>query len=117
MGHFLKPTKVTWIVFILLVIINIAGPFSVQFFSNVSPFVNWLTFDLPIYQFLGLWDWVADMGINVIAPSGAEFFDAPNMLGWVLIIVPFLITLMFHYLIASVISKWYYRRNILNSKF
>jgi len=49
-------------------------------------------------------------GIDVI--GGGGLFPSPNLLGWLAILFALLISLLVHYLIASVISKiWYMFKN------
>lgn len=103
MKEFLKPTKVTWIIFFILFFINvILGVLGILF-------VNWQIFIVPLFQIIWLYLFVPILiGIDVRRRVG--FIPTPNFLGWALIITGTLITLFIHYFFASLISKLHYRK-------
>jgi hypothetical protein len=104
---FLKPTKITWITFFVLIALN-SIPLIVWNAPSLKH-LNDLWIILPLSQIFGL-IWLSDViGIDARGPGGDLsniLFPIPNFLGWMLIIIGNLITLAIYYLIASVISKF-----------
>lgn len=104
--EFLKPTKVTWIAFAVILIINviffILGIFDI--------FDEWPLYQIPFFQIGWLYAffrWILD--IRVIGQSN-EFIATPNLLGWILIISGSLISFFLYYFTASLVSQYYYKK-------
>jgi len=96
MKKFLKPT---WIIFVILFILNI----PLYFLAAIQ---DWLSlWYANILQWLWLYALFGEIGFDVTSS-----YIWPNFLGWTLIILGSLITLIIYYVIASVISKYYNRQ-------
>ena len=104
MRNFLKPTKVTWITLIVLLVGN-----ALFFVLGLVTF-NWTLILIPLVQIGWLYDLFETLGIGVFDNSkSSEFIASPNFLGWALIIIGTLISLAAYYLIASYVSKRHYQ--------
>jgi len=112
MKTFLKPTKITWIAFVALLAFNVPV-FLVGLGFGIGRTI-WSLILVPLFQVGWLYNLFHWAGIDVRSPH--EFVDEPNFLGWILIVMGTLITLAVYYFIASLISKYYYRRKNMEYK-
>jgi len=120
MKNFLKPTKVTWIVFgILLVFMYLPvlvfldrfPPRDLIEILELGDTVYYLVFPAFVAYAL-LFNLFNSIGLPIEQNSANFLSTATNTFGLTLILGTQMIIL---YLIASAASKWYYRRNIPNS--
>ena len=100
MKNFLKPTKVTFVALVLVVVVNGVLLLLAVFYGVGAYFM--------ISQALWLYGIISQLGVDVIGTGG--YIPAPNFLGWTLIAIGTLTTLVIYYLLASLISKYYYQR-------
>ncbi len=101
MREFLKPTRVTWIIFAILLATN-AGLIVLGFLT-----FTWSLIGILLFQIGWLYASFNFLNIDVMGKS-SEFITAPNLLGWMLVIIGSLISLALYYFISSYISKNYY---------
>jgi len=93
MKEFLRPTKATWWVFVLVILaINLGIPVANTGLSSI-----------PLYEVFGLLWIFQEAGANVC--SGGELICNPNTIGWFLVALSTVFWLFVHYLLASLISK------------
>lgn len=111
MKQLFKPSKITWIVFVLLVASGVSSPFVGLFLSILT---DWLIFDylyfIALYQAFGLFVLAEGIGIDVTAGGGGELFSNPNILGWLLVGGSIIVSLFIHYTIASFISRVFFTK-------
>lgn len=108
MKTFLRPTKVTWLVLPIIFITNALIGYGF-FVLNGDISLLLQAFGLLVISLV-----YEGTEINVGTDVRGEGFwipiPMPNALGWVMIILTLLINLVIYYVIASVISKYYYHR-------
>ena len=106
MKQFLKPTKVTWGSFVvLLIIVNTILP---EVLYNSFSWIN----DVRVYHFFGLQEVIRHLGFDVGSGCISSILSScmPDIMDWVLTITNTLFTFSLYYLLASYISKVYYQR-------
>lgn len=109
---FWRPTKVTWIVFSLLVVFNVVAPIVAAWPNEkiIFPRLEYFVFIIPLYQVLGLSDLFLNLGFDVFTHD--TFIPAPNAFGWLLVGCSILFFLFIHYVLASLVSYAIYRRRV-----
>ena len=114
MTFLLKPTKITWIAFAMLVAANISAPFVGFYLKQItgSVFFDYTFILIPLNQVFGLMAVFGEIiGIDATKTGGSELFGGdPNYFGWTLIAISLMITLTVHYVLASVISRVFSKR-------
>ena len=107
MRSFVKPTKVTWIAFAILLAIN----FVLGILGILDE--NWHLFVTLLFQIIWLYFWVPEW-TNIDVTGKGGFIPLPNFLGWLLIIIGSLVSFTIYYLIASLASQYYYKKREIN---
>ncbi|OHA33293.1 MAG: hypothetical protein A2928_01650 [Candidatus Taylorbacteria bacterium RIFCSPLOWO2_01_FULL_45_15b] len=97
MKEFLRPTKRTWWVLLILIVLNIILPVSGIFLS-----VPELIF-IPVFQAYTLSLLFINVGVKVC--NGGDFICNPSFIGWLLMGLSVLSWIILYYFIASYISK------------
>ncbi len=95
---FLKPAKMTWIVFAIIVTLLIFNVFSLNIFGFGSEHLFYLAFFLPLKFFNAI-------GLDVIATHSDYWIKGPNGLGCILIILSNLVSIYFISLAITKILK------------
>ena len=117
---FLKPTKVTWITFILFITILIALPFLYVIVWQITDgggesldvllevlFIPLIA--IPVGMVIGLFVMLSYL-VDLEATSAEFGPGAPNIIGFLVIIVNIAISLAILYVFASLVSCWHYSR-------
>lgn len=101
----LKPTKITWITFGILLGANVLSALFGLLLMGLldAPILATISF-IPAF-------WLSDvfglMGFELLSPHGNEFGRAPNSLGVSLLVVGSFISLLVYYIMSSLVSKHY----------
>ena len=109
MRNFLKPTRITWIVFWSLIFLNIT-PFialMLGILDITDVFLDSKIFE-PIFFILlslifGSYELLWKFGFGVDA-GGADAFYNPTAFGWIVVIANILILLFVYYFIGATVS-------------
>ncbi len=99
--NFLKPAKMTWIVFAIITTLLILNVFSLNIFDFGSEHLFYLAFFSPLEFF-------SSIGLDVVAKESDYWIKGPNLLGFILIILSNIISI---YFISLVITKFLERNN------
>ncbi len=95
---FLKPAKMTWIVFFIIITLLIFNVFSLNIFGFGSEHLFYLAFFLPLKFFNAI-------GLDVIAKHSDYWIKGPNLLGVILIILSDIVSIYFISLVITKILK------------
>ncbi len=95
--NFLKPAKMTWIVFAIIIIILILNVFSLNIFDFGSEHLFYIAFFSPLEFFSAI-------GLDVIAAHSDYWIKGPNLLGVILIILSDIVSI---YFISLVITQFF----------
>jgi len=103
--EFLRPTKVTWISFVVI-LITIDGVFPIiSFLTDIVFFIK-----VPFLQLFGLLEMMQKLGFEVCSFSLEPCKPESGLLNWSLFIISILFWLIVYYFIASYISKKFTER-------
>ncbi len=97
----LKPAKMTWVVFALIILLLILNIFSLNIFGFGSEHLFYLAFYSPLEFFNAI-------GLDVIAAHSDYWIKGPNGLGCILIILSDIVSI---YFISLVTTKFLERKN------